>query len=160
MFSGDVLHEVFEDMIDRNVLGRCHGVPSGYMRDDGIAAAILDAVAPVRAASPKVLYCGDGVIGDVGRGAFVRPGMPQFMAQQAVPVADFVTPDQIGFEIVSGRTVTTLDDALAAPDEVYRLGPRIALVICGSARRLRTASSCRLPAELMPGQSARRDAIS
>ena len=47
-------------------------------------AAILDAVAQVRAANPRARYCCDPVIGDVGRGVFVRPGIPEFMREQAV----------------------------------------------------------------------------
>ena len=57
-------------------------------------AAILDAVAQVKAANPKARYCCDPVIGDVGRDVFVRPGIPEFMREHAVPAADVVTPNQ------------------------------------------------------------------
>ena len=42
----------------------------------------------------RALYCCDPVIGDVGRGVFVRPGIPEFMREHAVPAADVVTPNQ------------------------------------------------------------------
>ena len=47
--------------------------------------AILDAARRVKAANPTALWCCDPVIGDVGRGVFVRPGIPEFMRDQAVP---------------------------------------------------------------------------
>ena len=43
------------------------------------ARAILDAVAEVKRANPRALYCCDPVIGDVGRGAFVQPEVADFM---------------------------------------------------------------------------------
>ena len=43
--------------------------------DEKKSEAILDAAARVKAAHPGAVYCCDPVIGDVGRGVFVRPGM-------------------------------------------------------------------------------------
>ena len=45
-------------------------------------------------ANPAARYCCDPVIGDVGRGVFVRPGIPEFMRERAVPAADVITPNQ------------------------------------------------------------------
>ncbi len=42
------------------------------------------------------------MIGDVGRGVFVRPGIPEFMREQAVPAADIVTPNQFELELLTG----------------------------------------------------------
>ena len=52
---------------------------SGYVGSAEIGAAILDAVAEVKRANPRALYCCDPVIGDVGRGAFVQPEVADFM---------------------------------------------------------------------------------
>ncbi len=49
------------------MLPRCDGVLSGYMGSADTGAAILDAVARVKAANPKERYCCDPVIGDIGR---------------------------------------------------------------------------------------------
>ena len=62
-------------------LGECDGVLSGYMGGADIGAAILDAVATVKRANPAARYCCDPVIGDVGRGVFVRDGIPEFMTR-------------------------------------------------------------------------------
>ncbi len=70
-------------------------------------AAILDAVARVKAANPDARYCCDPVIGDVGRGIFVRPGIAEFMRDHAVPAADIVTPNQFELDHLTGRTTAT-----------------------------------------------------
>ena len=63
------------------------------------APAILDAVATVKRANPAAKYCCDPVIGDVGRGVFVREGVPEFMKEKAVPAADIVTPNQFELDL-------------------------------------------------------------
>ena len=52
-----------------------------------VGNAIMAAVDKVRTANPTATYCCDPVIGDVGRGIFVRPGIPEFMRDKAVPAA-------------------------------------------------------------------------
>jgi pyridoxine kinase len=91
-------------------------------------AAILDAVARVKAANPKARYCCDPVIGDVGRDVFVRPGIPEFMREHAVPAADVVTPNQFEIDHLTGRTSATRHDALAAIDALHALGPKAIMV--------------------------------
>jgi pyridoxine kinase len=63
-----------------------------------------------------------------GRGFFVRPGIPEFMHDEAVPAADVITPNQFELEFLTSRTITTLDDALAATEGALALGPRLVLV--------------------------------
>jgi pyridoxine kinase len=128
VFDGPAIEELVEGIADRGVLALCNGVLSGYMGSADIGNAILSAVARVRAANPQALYCCDPVIGDVGRGVFVRPGIPEFMRDQAVPAADIITPNQFELEYLSGRatdTVAGLKEAIAA---AHGLGPKVVLV--------------------------------
>ena len=104
---------------------QCDGVLSGYMGSAEIGEAILDAVARVKRANPEARYCCDPVIGDVGRGVFVRPGIPEFMRERAVPAADVVTPNH--FELDISPAVDTGDAGgacTAAIDALHALGPR------------------------------------
>jgi len=127
VFTGQQIADVIDGIAARGVLGDCDAVLSGYLGDAAIGAAILDAAARVRAANPAALYCCDPVIGDVGSGVYVRPGIAEFMAQHAVPCADMVTPNQFELDYLSGRTSTTLAQALAAIDAVRGCGPRVVL---------------------------------
>src|SRR5919112_4822079 len=128
VFDGPAIEELVEGIAERGVLGRCDGVLSGYMGSADIGNAILSAVARVRALNPEVLYCCDPVIGDVGRGVFVRPGIPEFMREQAVPAADIVTPNQFELDYLSGVATGTLDDVKGAVASVHRMGPKAVLV--------------------------------
>ena len=128
VFDGPAVEEVVQGVAERGALKECNAVLSGYMGSADIGAAILRAVAKVRAANPRADYCCDPVIGDVGRGVFVRPGIPEFMREQAVPAADVITPNQFELELLSGRTVQTRADAAAACDALHTLGPKVVLV--------------------------------
>jgi len=68
------------------------------------------------------------VIGDIGRGIYVRPGVPEFMRECALPAADVVTPNQFELDLLSGETSTTLTAALAAIEGLRARGPRAVLV--------------------------------
>ena len=128
VFTGADVTALVDGIAARGVLPRCDAVLSGYMGDAGIGHAILDAVSRVRASNPAALYCCDPVIGDVGRGIFVRPGIPEMMRDQAVPAADILTPNQFELEYLTGRSITPLDEAKAAADALLARGPRCVLV--------------------------------
>jgi pyridoxine kinase len=128
VFDGPAIEELVEGIAERGVLDRCDGVLSGYMGSADIGNAILSAVARVRALNPEALYCCDPVIGDVGRGVFVRPGIPEFMRDQAIPVADIITPNQFELDYLSGSTTQTLQDVKQAIAAVHEIGPKVVLV--------------------------------
>ena len=120
--------DVIAGIGDRGVLESCDAVLSGYQGDPAMGAVILDAVTTVKAANPEAVYCCDPVMGDVGRGMFVRPGIPEFMRDEVVPRADIITPNHFELDFLTGRTTTTLEELLAAVDAVRDRGPRDVLV--------------------------------
>jgi pyridoxine kinase len=128
VFDAPMIDELVDGIAERGVLGRCDGVISGYMGSADIGNAILGAVARVRTANPAATYCCDPVIGDVGRGVFVRPGIPEFMRDQAVPAADVITPNQFELDFLAGRTTHSLADAKTAIAKVRQLGPKVVMV--------------------------------
>jgi pyridoxine kinase len=128
VLPADQIAEVLRGVEERGVLPGCDAVLSGYMDDVSLGHVVLDAVAKVKAANPRAVYCCDPVLGDVGRGFFVRPGLPEFMRDQAVPRADIITPNQFELEFLAGGPIATLDDALAAARAVQATGPKIVLV--------------------------------
>ncbi|WP_043829293.1 pyridoxal kinase PdxY [Muricoccus aerilatus] len=128
VFGAELIGDLVQGIEERGVLARCDAVLSGYMGDAAIGEAIIDTFARVRVANPAAVWCCDPVIGDVGRGVFVRPGIPEFMRDRAVPAAGIVTPNQFELEWLTGRQVVSLDDAKAAVTELQRRGPRTVLV--------------------------------
>jgi pyridoxine kinase len=118
---------VIRGIEDRGVLPGCDAVLSGYMGDSSLGEVIVGAVGRVKEHNPKAVYCCDPVMGDAGRGFFVRPGIPEFFREVAVPAADVITPNQFELEFLTGVKVRDLDDALGAADEARRLGPETLL---------------------------------
>ena len=127
VFDGQAVEEVVQGIADRGVLGRCDAVLSGYLGSADIGHAVVGTVARVRAANPAAVYCCDPVIGDVGRGVFVRPGIEEFMRDVAVPAADVVTPNHFELDLLSGTPTTSLDAVKDAVATVQGLGPRAVL---------------------------------
>ena len=127
VFDGQAVEEVVQGISDRGVLGRCDAVLSGYLGSADIGHAVVATVAKVRSANPGAVYCCDPVIGDVGRGVFVRPGIEELMREVAVPAADIVTPNHFELDLLSGittRSLASVKDAVAA---VHALGPGVVL---------------------------------
>ncbi len=122
---------VIEGIADRGVLGTVDAVLTGYLGSPGVAAVVLDTVARVRALNPGVVYCCDPVMGDVDRGMFVLPGVPELIRERVVPVADVVTPNAFELAYLAGLSFTEiarLPGLLAAADRVRRSGPATVLV--------------------------------
>jgi pyridoxine kinase len=128
VFEAGLIGELVTGIDERGALARCGGVLSGYMGSAETGAEILGAVQRVKAANPQALWCCDPVMGDVGRGVFVRPGIPEFMRDIAVPAADLMTPNRFELELLTGHSVTTTAGALAAVDALHARGPRAVLV--------------------------------
>lgn len=120
--------EVIEGIAERGVLPSIDAVLSGYQGAETMGAVILDTVAKVKAANPAAVYCCDPVMGDVGRGMFVRPGIPEFMRDEVVPRADILTPNHFELDFLAGGQTTSVSSLLKAVDEVRARGPRDVLV--------------------------------
>jgi pyridoxine kinase len=67
------------------------------------------------------------VIGDVGRGVFVRPGIEELMREVAVPAADLVTPNHYELDLLAQTTTRSLASVKDAVAAVQALGPRVVL---------------------------------
>jgi len=128
VFSGEDIRLVVQGIEECGVLGECDGVLSGYLGSPDIGQAVVDAVARVKTANPAARYCCDPVIGNAERGVFVHSGIPEFIKERMLPIADVITPNLFELEYLAGRGAATLTDLAAAIDAVHALGPRVVLV--------------------------------
>ncbi|MGB8843157.1 MAG: pyridoxal kinase PdxY [Aliidongia sp.] len=124
----DEVAAVIQGIAERGVLPGCRAVLSGYLGDPALGAVVLDAVAQVKAANPAALWCCDPVIGDVGTGIYVRPGIAEFFRDRALEAADLLTPNVFEAEFLTGRRIDSLEDALAACAALRARGPRLVLL--------------------------------
>ena len=131
VFPPEDIREVITGVGERDAFPTVDAVLSGYQGAETVGEVILDAVDQVKAANPEALYCCDPVMGDVGRGFYVRPGIPEFMRDSVLPRADLLTPNQFELEYLSGHEPGELTELQAVLDAVDRLragGPDTVLV--------------------------------
>ena len=128
VFEASHIREVINGIAARNDFSSCRAVLSGYMGSTAIGETILDAVAQVKAVNPEALYTCDPVLGDVGKGFFVRPEMPDFMRDYVVRRADVITPNLFELEVLTKIACSTLEDAKRALYALHANGPRVILL--------------------------------
>jgi len=128
VLGAELAGELVKGLEERNALNRCEAVLSGYLGDAEVAMAIKDAVKKVRSQSPNAIYACDPVMGDVGRGFYVKPDIPDIFKKELIPLADIVTPNQFELEAITGLNTQNMADALKAIELLHKMGPSIILV--------------------------------
>jgi pyridoxine kinase len=128
IFSSSLVDACVEGLAERGILAQCDGLLSGYLGTTEIGRSILAAVSRVKSANPAALYCCDPVMGDTGPGLYVRPGIPEFLSHEALPVADIITPNQFELGILSNRAIETFAQLRDALEATHRRGPALILI--------------------------------
>ena len=119
--------EIVQGIEALGLLPRCDALLTGYVGDAALADVVLDTAARVRAANPKAIWCCDPVLGDIDTGIYVKSGIDVFFRERAIPAADLVTPNHFELELLTGRKVSTMAEALVAARSLLA-GPRLALI--------------------------------
>lgn len=122
------LTEIVQGIADIGQLARCDAVLSGYLGSAEQGEHILGIVRQVKAANPQARYFCDPVMGHPEKGCIVAPGVAEFHARYALPAADIIAPNLLELEMLSGRTVNSVDDAVATARMLIAKGPEIVLV--------------------------------
>ncbi|MDR2484971.1 MAG: pyridoxal kinase PdxY [Treponema sp.] len=128
VLDAGLAEDLVEGLEERGVLGKCEAVLSGYMGDPAVGHAVMNAVRKVRSAGPGALYCCDPVMGDLGRGFYVKPGIPEIFKQEVIALADIVTPNQFELEALTGMDTSSLANARKAVAAIHDRGPKVVLV--------------------------------
>lgn len=123
----DVL-EVVRGIDDRGALAGCDALLSGYLGNGDTGGTVLAAAELLRERNPEAIWCCDPVMGDVGRGFFVRDDVPPMFRDRVVPMAQVLTPNHFELDHLVGRRTQSLEEILEATDELRSRGPRTVLV--------------------------------
>jgi pyridoxine kinase len=129
--SAEQVAEIVQGIEALGQFSRCDGLLTGYVGDAALADVVLDTARRVRAANPRAVWCCDPVLGDIDTGIYVKPGIDTFFRDRAIPAADLVTPNHFELEHLTGRTVSTMAEALSAARTLLAgepRGPRLALI--------------------------------
>ena len=120
--------EVVEGIDELGVLPQVDAVLTGYQGAPAMGAEILRIVEKVKERNPGAVWCCDPVMGDVGRGMYVLPGIPEFLRDNVVPHADVLTPNHYELNFLTGREASTLAEVIEAADALRLQGPDVVLV--------------------------------
>lgn len=129
--SAEQVGEIVQGIEALGQFAHCDGLLTGYVGDAALATVILDTARRVRAANPRALWCCDPVLGDIDTGIYVKAGIDIFFREHAIPAADIVTPNHFELEHLTGRRVSTMDEALEAARTLLGGpigGPKLALI--------------------------------
>ncbi|MDR2435397.1 MAG: pyridoxal kinase PdxY [Treponema sp.] len=128
VLGAELAADLVTGLEERGVLGGCEAVLSGYLGDAAVGRAVIDAVRRVRKAAPNAIYCCDPVMGDLGRGFYVKPDIPDMFKNELLPLADIVTPNQFELEALTSLDTGGIDKARRAIEMLHEKGPGIVLV--------------------------------
>ncbi|MFY1052896.1 pyridoxal kinase PdxY [Ectopseudomonas khazarica] len=128
VFGAEHIRDVLLGLRERGVLPRLAAVLSGYLGDADSGRVILEAVGEIRQHNPALRYLCDPVMGDVGRGVFVNPAIPDFLRDQAIPCATIITPNQFEFELLTGSQPASLQEAVKVARQLRGRGPDVVIV--------------------------------
>jgi pyridoxine kinase len=125
VFSAAHIESIIEGLESLGALQKMDALLTGYLGDPAIGEIILSVLD--RLPEGTRWLC-DPVMGDVGRGFFVRPGIPDYFRQKALARASIITPNQFELEYLAGRQILTLDDARKACRMIHEMGPETVLL--------------------------------
>jgi pyridoxine kinase len=128
LIPADVVRDVVTGIGERDAFAEVDAVLSGYQGGPDIGGVILETVAAVKAANPAAIYACDPVMGNAKSGCFVAPEIPVLLRERVVPQADLITPNQFELGFLTGTEPRTVEETLAAVDEVRAMGPSMVLV--------------------------------
>ncbi len=132
-WTGDIMSiehidNIFIGLQDRGVFSQLDGILTGYIGDSQLGDVLLKWLDIIRKINPDLVYCCDPVIGDVGRGVFVRSGVPEFFSEKALSYANILTPNQFELHYLTGIEICNLENALAACNILHERGVECVLV--------------------------------
>lgn len=128
IFEPEQISEIFLGIKERGVLTQCNAMLTGYMGSAKLGNVMQDILIQLQEANSEVIYCCDPVMGDVGRGFFVQPGIPEFFRDQLVPKATIITPNQFELEFLTDSKITNLETAINNCRKIIARGPKIVLL--------------------------------
>src|SRR5471030_2395057 len=110
--------ETFEAMLGgveaQGLFGRLDAVITGHFSTPEQVAIAADTLGKVRVAAPKARLIVDPVMGDDGKGLYVKPAVAEALVRLLAPLADLLAPNAWELAWLTGRPVTNAAGAVAA----------------------------------------------
>ncbi|MBB1586333.1 MAG: pyridoxal kinase PdxY [Propionibacterium sp.] len=128
MIAASDVADVITGIDERGALVGVDAVLAGYLGSADMGQVVLEAAALVKSRNPEAIFLADPVMGDVGRGFYARPGIPEFFRDHVVTAADIMTPNLFELQYLVGHETGTLSQVVEAARELRERGPQIVVV--------------------------------
>ncbi|MBC6406315.1 MAG: pyridoxal kinase [Rhodospirillales bacterium] len=127
ILPGEMVAKVLQGLTDLGVIAKSDAFLSGFLGTPETAEATAAAAAAFKAARPQAPFCLDPVLGDRGKGLYMPDSVVAGMRQRLLPQAQMMTPNLFELEILSGHSVQTRAQAVAAARDLIARGPEAIL---------------------------------
>lgn len=121
VLTAEELNVLYEG-IKLNNVNHYDYILTGYSRDTSFLETVVDIIKELKGTNPKLVYVCDPVMGDHGA-MYVPENLLPVYRDKVVPLADILTPNQFEAEILTGRKIHSVDDAIEVMDLLHKMGP-------------------------------------
>ncbi|KAL7385345.1 hypothetical protein ABVT39_019947 [Epinephelus coioides] len=121
VLTAEELNVLYEG-IKLNKVNHYDYILTGYSRDASFLEMVVDIIQELKKTNPSLVYVCDPVMGDHGA-MYVPEYLLPVYRDKVVPIADILTPNQFEAEILTGRKITTEQDAVEVMDLLHKMGP-------------------------------------
>ncbi|XP_061774080.1 pyridoxal kinase-like [Nerophis ophidion] len=126
VLTADELIVLYEG-IKLNKVNHYDYILTGYSRDTSFLATVVDIIKELKKANPRLVYVCDPVMGDHGA-MYVPEELLPVYRDKVVPLADILTPNQFEAELLTGRKIHTIEDAIEAMELLHKMGPEMVVL--------------------------------
>lgn len=110
----DTLAAMIDAIAHNGWLGDFQTILTGYLPSAAHAAFARTTIARIRKLNPSARYICDPVLGDDPQGLYIDPDAAAAIRDQLVPLADTLLPNRFELAWLSGQSVTTPEQSIAA----------------------------------------------
>lgn len=123
--SAEELQDVLLGLKNIGVLDRLDAIISGYIGNIEQAKVMYDFIADLKQKNRSLIYCCDPVMGDDGRGLYVKPEIAAFIQTQLIQLADWITPNVFELSQLSQGSALGLEKARQACESLLQRFPTL-----------------------------------
>lgn len=128
LLPADHLARVLAGLTARGLPGQLDAVLSGYLGVAETADVLAGWLGTCRAVQPGMPYACDPVIGDSGKGVYVRPDLAAMIRDRLIPLATIAFPNLFELQWLTGLAAESEAGLAAAIAALHRMGPRAVVV--------------------------------
>lgn len=130
----DLFSSVLKGISVLGILADVSTIITGFMGSAEQVRVTADFIRMIRQKNPDILYLCDPVMGDTDKGMYVEPDVADAVAEQLVPLADLLTPNQFEAEKIIRKRIGQTQDIHRFLQQKFDLSKqKIVITGCGFA---------------------------